>query len=137
MRPYKRHLDDQSLSQSGDDPDTPDGRSRPGPAAHRITAFECHLSFRFKAVWPQVPQPRGPHLDERGLAGRARRVTVRIGTAVVGMGLGGFKDPVFLDPANVWWLMARAGQAPGPVALWRSSDGGPHVDAARGPRDSE
>ena len=49
--------------------------------------------------------------------------SVRIGAAVVGMGRveGG---PVFLDPANVWWLMARPGPTPGPVALWRSGDGG-------------
>ena len=40
------------------------------------------------------------------------------------MGLGGLKGPVFLDSANVWWLMARPGPAPRPVALWRSSDGG-------------
>ena len=48
---------------------------------------------------------------------------VRMGSAGGAWGLGGFEGPVFLDRANVWWLTARPGPAPGPVALWRSSDG--------------
>jgi len=48
---------------------------------------------------------------------------VRMGSAGGAWGLGGFKGPVFFDRANVWWLTAKRGPAPGPVALWRSSDG--------------
>ncbi len=84
---------------------------------HAVMTYLDRPSFDITAdggrTWTSAAWPGGPG-----------GVTVRIGPAVVGMGLGGFKGPVFLDPANVWWLKARPGPVPGPVALWRSSDGG-------------
>ncbi len=64
-------------------------------------------------TWTSVAWPEG--------LGAASEV--RMGSAGGAWGLGGLKGPVFLDRANVWWLTARPGPTPGPVALWRSNDG--------------
>ncbi len=84
---------------------------------HAVMSYLDLRSFDITAdggrTWTSAAWPQGSGPAE-----------VRIGPAMVGMGLGGFKGPVFLDSANVWWLMARPGPSPGPVALWRSGDGG-------------
>jgi photosystem II stability/assembly factor-like uncharacterized protein len=78
-------------------------------------------------TWTSVAWPEVPAVGK-----------VRVGSAGGTWGLGRFEGPVFLGRANVWWLTAGQGPAPGPVALWRSSDGTrtwTHVGAIGVPND--
>lgn len=83
------------------------------------TFLDPHRAIAVEAA----PRPR---LESTADAGRS---WVQLSTPVRGPALGLLLNrtsggPTFLDQAHGWWLDAPPGPQPGPIALWRTGDGG-------------